>query len=106
MSVDLHYFSQTSLCLPTTENNAGFNSPQQNTSVEYCIFIEALCCGKFYPHRIYSVANKTKSAIKKANKSYVCKELMQAGAGSEEGAAGSPPLQKSFGSLGQRTQFD
>ena len=47
MSVDLHYFSQTSLCLLTTENNAGFNSPQQNTSVEYCIFIEALCCGKF-----------------------------------------------------------
>ena len=47
MSVDLHYFSQTSLCLLTTENNAGFNSPQQNTSVEYCICIEALCCGKF-----------------------------------------------------------
>ena len=34
-----------------------------------------------------------------ADKSYVCKELMQAGAGSEEGAAGSPPLQKSFGSF-------
>ena len=28
-----------------------------------------------------------------ADKSYVCKELMHAGAGSEEGAAGSPPLQ-------------
>ena len=66
MSVDLHYFSQTSLCLLTTENNAGFNSPQQNTSVEYCICIEAFCCGKFYPHRIDDVANKTKSAIKKA----------------------------------------
>ena len=31
-----------------------------------------------------------------ADKSYVCKELMHAGAGSEEGAAGSPPLQKKF----------
>ena len=43
----------------------------------------------------------TSAAVVKAlaDKSYVCKELMQAGAGSEEGAAESPPLQKSFGSL-------
>ena len=38
-----------------------------------------------------------------ADKSYVCKELMQAGAGSEEGAAGSPPLQKKFWFFPERT---